>query len=662
MVLYKEVEMAKSVPSDNLVAVLVQASESEAALIMASLDSPGRAITSERIETAEAMRAALERRAWDVVIADTCLPGLGVPDALALLRSLRPDVPFIVVAGPIGEEAVAGLMRAGASDVILKSALARLRQAVEREMRAAAERRRQEAAEDLQRENERAYRLAAEASGDSVWTLAPDTLRLTSESPSLQHMLGRCSEELRGMTLGELIHPHCRRRVLGVVAEHQAAASSGPPTVRARIDRVQMLRADGAVVMTEMSLAVRRPSRDGPAEILVVSRDTTERDLRELQITKAQKMAAVSQLASGIAHDFNNLQVVQGYGRLAFDLTPPSGDARAHLEEVLRAAERARAVVGKLLTFSQKERVSHDPLDLEALVTEVAAMLRRLLGDTYLVTWTSDGTPIPVRADAAEIEQALVDLSNNAKEAMPSGGTVRVGLARTRLDAAFCRRNPWARPGDFAVLSVSDTGPGMSPEALEHLFEPFFTTKPHGRGTGLGLATVYGIARRHDGFPNVQSTPGKGTTVALYLPLTEPIASLDDPASRGRTLQGGTETILLAEDDESVRGFTVKVLQGAGYHVHAAADGAEAVRLFEASADAVDLAIIDVIMPRLSGTVVADRLRKLSPHLPVLFSTGYVFRLLEEGYVPSVNMEVIRKPFSHVELLRKVRDMIDIAR
>jgi signal transduction histidine kinase len=454
-----------------------------------------------------------------------------------------------------------------------------------------------------------------------------------------------------------------------MVAERQKAALSGSPAVRARMDRVPMLRADGAVVMTEMGIAVRRPSSGAPgasgvdAEILVVSRDTTERDLRESQNTKAQKMDAVGQLASGIAHDFNNLlQVVQGYGNLALDLTPPEGDARAHLEEVLRAADRARALVGKLLTFSQRESAIHDPLDLDALVTDVAAMLRRLLGDTYLVTCASDGTPTPVRADAGEIEQVLVDLSTNAKEAMPSGGTVRVGLARTRLDAAFCRRNPWARPGDFAVLSVSDAGPGMSPEALEHLCEPFFTTKPHGRGTGLGLATVYGIARRHDGFLNVQSAPGKGTTMALYLPLTEPITSLDTPASGGRALRGGTETILLAEDDESVRGFTLRVLQGAGYHVHAAADGAEAVRLFEASADAVDLAIIDVIMPRLSGTVVAERLRKISPQLPVLFSTGYAFRLLEEGFVPSVNMEVIRKPFSHAELLRKVRDMIDVTR
>ena len=660
MVLY---QMAASAPTDSVAALLVQPSESDAALIMASIDAPGRTISSERVETAEALKAALERRSWDVVIADTCSPNLGAADALTLLKRLRPEVPFLVVAGPVGEEVVAGLMRGGASDFIPKSALARLRPAVEREMCAAAARRRDLGAEARQREDDSAYRLAAEASGDSVWTIARDTLRFATESPSLQRMLNCSAEDLSRLTLGDVVHPHARSRVLCAMAAWQQAAPGSPGSVQARLDRVPLLRADGSVVMTEMALAARGGGPGAPPEILVVARDTTERDLRESQAARARKMEAVGQLASGIAHDFNNLlQAVQGYGRLALDLVPPGGDARAHMEEVLRAAERARTLVGKLLAFSRRESAPRDPLDLEALVTDVAAMLRRLLGDAWLVTCSGDGVAMPVRADAAEIEQALVDLATNAKEAMPAGGTVRLGLARTRLDAAFCRRNPWARPGDFAVVSVGDDGPGMSPQALEHLFEPFYTTKPRGHGTGLGLATVYGIARRHDGFLNAETTEGKGTTMALYLPLTEPIASLDAPAAGGRVQRGGTETILLAEDDESVRGFTVRVLQGAGYRVRAAADGAEAVRLFEESADTVDLAIIDVIMPRLSGTVVADRLRKIRPQLPVLFSTGYAFRLLEEGFVPSESMEVIRKPFSHAELLRKVRDMIDVTR
>ncbi len=395
-----------------------------------------------------------------------------------------------------------------------------------------------------------------------------------------------------------------------------------------------------------------------------------ERAFADEQLAQARKLDAVRQLAGGLGHDFNNLlQVVHGYGRLALDLIPPSGEARQHLEEVMRAVERARTLVLKLLTFSRRGGAHRDTIDLDALLADLSTMLRRLIGDRHELTAAGDGEAMTVRANPGEIEQVLVNLCTNAKEAMPSGGTIRVAVSRTRLDSEFCARKPWARPGDFALLSVTDEGAGMSPEVRSHLFEPFFSTKPHGKGAGLGLATVYGIVKQHDGFLDVHSDVGKGTTVSVYLPLVEPLvgqtAAPRSPASARavpRAAPGSKETILLAEDDESVRGFTVRVLQGAGYRLHTAADGEEAVRLFETCGGAVDLAIIDVIMPRISGRALADRLRETRPRLPVLFSTGYAFPLFEEGFVPSPGMEVIRKPFTHVELLRRVRELIDTAR
>jgi signal transduction histidine kinase len=643
--------------------LLVQGSESDAAHILAAVGRPGRAITSERVESSEALLGALERRAWDVVIANGGMPGLCPAETAGAVRSAGLDVPVIITAERFAEDEIPQAMRAGCVDCIAHGSLARLALAVDREVTAARDRaaRRESAAVETAAAG--VLLAVAEAAGEAAWTATADTLRFTWAHPSIERLVGRTPAEITAFTLGEVLRPAGASRVLGLLSEWQkAAAGSGPPG-RPRVDAVPLVGPGGSVVMVEMALALRDHPVTGAREITGVFRDSTEHDLHEAQRANLRKMEAVARLAGGITHDFNNLlQVVQGYGRLARDQVPADSVARAHLDEILGSADRARSLVTRLLAFSLRGRAPRDPVELDVMLEQGAAMLRRLLGDAYLVTCGTDGTPTIVTADPLELEQVLVDLALNAREAMPAGGTVRLALSRTRLDAAFCRTNPWARPGDFAVISVTDAGRGMAPESLEHLFEPFYSTKPHGKATGLGLTSVYGITRRHAGFLNVQSAPGRGTTVAVYLPLARPLASLDAPAPGPRLPRGGTETILLAEDDESVRGFTLRVLQAAGYSVRAAVDGAEAVQLFETDGDTVDLAIIDVILPGLSGTAVADRLRTARPGLPVLFSTGDAFHLQEEGFVPSASTEVIRKPFSHAELLRRVRDMIDVSR
>lgn len=373
-------------------------------------------------------------------------------------------------------------------------------------------------------------------------------------------------------------------------------------------------------------------------------------------------MDALGQLASGVAHDFNNLlQAIQGFAQLASDAVEADSAARRHLDEVLHAAQRARALSAKLLAFGHRGEVPRIAVDLDGLLAGLSESIRRALGGSCDLEIASDGGAKSVQVDPAQIEQALLNLCANARDAMPQGGTVRLATGVARLDEEFCRLRQWARPGDYARLTISDPGTGIPADQLPRIFEPFYTTKERGRGTGMGLAMVYGIVQKHGGFIHADSSPGAGASFTVYLPLTPAPwqrAAAAKPAEDAPAREDA-ETILLAEDDESVHEFTLRVLRAAGYRVLAAHDGAEAIQLFREKGTAVSIAVLDVIMPKLNGTAVAHVIRSLRPGIPVLFGTGYDFRLLEDGFAPGRETEVIRKPFSHAELLQKIRTMID---
>ncbi len=403
------------------------------------------------------------------------------------------------------------------------------------------------------------------------------------------------------------------------------------------------------------------PVRDGEGRIVnyvALMRDITEQVRLERQLAQAQKMEAVGQLAGGIAHDFNNLlQVIQGFATLAAENTRPGEPNREHLGEVLSAVNRAAELVRRLLAFSRREAFRPAVLDLNALIAEAGRLLRRLIGEHLELDIRPAAGLRPVLADAGQLEQVLINLCVNARDAMPSGGRIGLSTRNADLDARFCAANPWAREGQYACLEVADTGTGIAPEHREHIFEPFFTTKGPGRGTGLGLATVYGIVRQHSGLIQVESEAGRGTVISVYLPVTGQRPEAPSAAAGPRAPQGEGETVLLAEDDEQVRRLAVEVLTRAGYRVRVARDGEEAEARFLEAPGEVRLAVLDVVMPKRGGREVAERLRRVRPDLPVLFASGYSPEQLPESLAPG--QLVLNKPYRPEELLARVRRLLD---
>jgi nitrogen-specific signal transduction histidine kinase/CheY-like chemotaxis protein len=391
-----------------------------------------------------------------------------------------------------------------------------------------------------------------------------------------------------------------------------------------------------------------------------VERDDREKVRIEAQQRQASRMEAVGQLAGGIAHDFNNvLTAILGYAQLLAER--PLGEAALfEVAEISRAAERAASLTRQLLAFSRQQVQKMAVFVLNDVVSETEAMLRRLLGDEVRVARDLAPDLGRVKADAGQIEQVLVNLAVNARDAMPRGGTLRIETRNVTLDEAYVSAHPAGAPGPYVMLAVSDDGCGMDPATVARIFEPFFTTKPAGKGTGLGLATVYGIVKQSGGFVWVYSDPGHGSTFRIYLPRVE-----EEPTDRRvsgtprRTPPKGNETVLLVEDDDAVRRFVRDVLVRNGYTVHEAASGAEAVHVARPIVSAIQLVVTDVVMPEMSGTVLRRRLESLGARAKVIFMSGHPTDAVAIRGVEVADAAFLQKPFTPGDLLFKVRKVLD---
>jgi len=394
----------------------------------------------------------------------------------------------------------------------------------------------------------------------------------------------------------------------------------------------------------------------------ITDRKRAEREHAQLQeqLQQAMKMEAVGRLAGGVAHDFNNqLTVILGNLELMRDSIPDNSPDAVCLAEATHAAESAASLTRQLLAFSRRQMIEPRVLNLNELVENLKNMLRRLIGEDIILQTALAPDIEPVNVDPGQFEQVLVNLSINARDAMPSGGRLVIATANVELDDFYCRLHAGVQPGRFAMLSVSDTGQGMPPEVREHLFEPFFTTKALGHGTGLGLATTFGAVKQSGGSIEVYSEVGRGTTLKLYLPKAQgPIAPLV-PKAKPADSQRGSETILLVEDDASVRALASTVLRKHGYNVLVAASAADARELTEKFTSPVDLLLTDVVMPGTNGKELADQLRQIHPEMAVIFSSGYTEDVIVHHGIVEAHLNFLGKPFTTRSLLAKVRQTID---
>ncbi|HXY19387.1 MAG TPA: ATP-binding protein [Gemmatimonadales bacterium] len=387
--------------------------------------------------------------------------------------------------------------------------------------------------------------------------------------------------------------------------------------------------------------------------------DGADRDLHEQQMRQAEKMEALSQLAGGMAHDFNNLltTILTTADLIGSELIGDS-TVLSDLEAIKAASRRGSELIRKLLAFARRQRLDLQPVVLDALLQDTAPVLRRLLPADIELQVEVDEPGCAARADPVAVEQILINLATNARDAMPGGGTLTISASREELSAAACAAHGWGTPGRYAVLSVADTGVGMDRETQRHLFEPFFTTKAVDAGTGLGLAMVYGLVRQHDGFVDVRSTPGSGTTVRVLLPEAERAARRASPEAGTAQLRG-TETILLAEDEDALRRAAKRVLEKHGYRVLEAANGAEALDLFGRHEQEIALLVADVVMPALGGPQLMRALREAGKNVRVLFTSGYTARDAQETRALDPGLPFIAKPWTITELLRRVREVLD---
>jgi two-component system, cell cycle sensor histidine kinase and response regulator CckA len=480
--------------------------------------------------------------------------------------------------------------------------------------------------------------------------------RLVRVNPALQKMLGYESrDELLKLNLAKDLYrdPEEHGRIIHLLEVHN----------NFKDEKIEWKRKDGTLTTARCSGLVVKDGGEDEGSFAVFAEDVSEKQLLERQLQVAQKMEAVGRLSGGIAHDFNNLLgVIIGYSEVLKKRLDVTNPLREHAEEIEKAGQRAASLTRQLLAFSRQQVLAPAVLNLNALLADMGKMLPRLIGEDIELVFQLDPGIGRVKADQSQIEQVVMNLVVNARDALPQGGKLVVKTSNARLDEAYTIHHPGSRVGSYVMLSVIDNGTGMNQETLAHLFEPFFTTKERGKGTGLGLATVYGVVKQSGGYIWVDSEPGNGSAFKVYLPQIEEPVGQAAPAPSPAASFRGAETILLAEDADALRKLTQTLLEENGYRVLAAENGAAALTIVEQKHETIHLLLTDVIMPGMNGRELAARLAPLQEGLKVLYMSGYTDSTIADQGVLESGIYLLHKPFTEVALIRKVREVLDAPR
>ncbi len=618
----------------------------DAELIRDRLDEDGLPFTLTHVATKDDFELAITGGKFDVVLCDYNIPGYDGIAALACARARHPHTPVLLISGSLGEEAAVECLHLGATDYIIKDRLKRLGVAIRRALAEAETHLQRRETEAALRASEERFRMLVENSSDIIFEASLEGIFLYL-SPNFSTITGHRVAEILGKSIFDHIHPD---DLTGAQEEF------GKPDMRKQL-RYQ--HADGGYRWFEVQGRIFA-TPDGLQRASFVARDVTDRRKLEEDLRQAYKMESVGQLAGGVAHDFNNiLTVILGQASLLGFEPGLSSAMREALSEITEAAERAATLTRQLLTFSRKQVIQPCDLDLNTVVKEVIRLLRRTLGeDITLAVNLSDGLPI-IHADPAMIQQILLNLAVNARDAMPQGGRLDISTFAVQIGPEELSLNSEAIPGPAVCLRVSDDGCGIPAHVVPHIFEPFFTTKEVGKGTGLGLATVHGIVKQHHGWIRLNSAIGEGTAFLIYIPAQSAGVVRQDTTFSGASGPSGAGNVLVVDDDSAVRHTSSFLLKRLGYTVIEAVSGVHALDLVERLAPPIDLLLTDLVMPGgLSGTDLAQALRQKIPGLRVLYTSGYSLQMVEQGIPEKERGCFLQKPYSTRAFAKSVHDCI----
>ena len=633
--------------TDVLRLLLVEDSEADAELLARELKRAGFAVQFARVQTAAEVEAALTRSEWDIIVGDNSMPGFSGTEALAIVRARGLDIPFIFVSGTMGEDLAASALEAGAGDALAKGNLRRLVPVIRRELREAADRRARRESETALRASEASYTTLVEQAPVGIYRSTP-TGRFLSANPALARILGYSTPQ-------ELLALDMARDVYADADERRRLVAQDTYTNQVYEElEATWKKKDGTRIRVQLSVrASRKP--DGQVEFYeAFVRDITNQRQLEAQLAQAQKMEAIGRLAGGVAHDFNNLlTVILSYSDLLLEDLPADSSDREDVTQIRKAAQGASELTRQLLAFSRQQVLQPRVVDINASVSGIERLLTRVLREDIKLACTLATDAGMIRVDPGQLEQVIMNLAVNARDAMPGGGLLTIETANVDLDADYLRAHPMAKPGPYVMLAVTDTGMGMDAATQARIFEPFFTTKDVGKGTGLGLATVQGIVQQSGGFIWVYSEPDHGTVFKIYLPRVDEAPS-EEAVTNADDVRG-TETILIAEDVPAVRAVTREMLKRYGYHVLEAADGLTALQVAADYTDTIHLLLTDVVMPDLNGRDLAERFRTLRPAMKVVFMSGYTDDAVVRHGILQEGIAYLQKPFTPVSLAKKVR-------